>query len=69
MKTGRRRYCRFRIQARWDNVVDTRLCTVIGNKDGVVVVKIVASGSDLYKNDLSEEEAPEVAEFEESEEA
>ncbi len=25
------------IPARWDNVVDTRLCTVIGNKDGVTV--------------------------------
>jgi UDP-3-O-[3-hydroxymyristoyl] N-acetylglucosamine deacetylase len=25
------------IPARWDNVVDTRLCTVIGNKDGAVV--------------------------------
>lgn len=25
------------IPARWDNVVDTRLCTVIGNEDGVTV--------------------------------
>jgi UDP-3-O-[3-hydroxymyristoyl] N-acetylglucosamine deacetylase len=25
------------IAARWDNVVDTRLCTVIGNRDGVVI--------------------------------
>jgi len=30
------------------------------NKDGVVVVKVIASGEDLYENDLSEEEAPEV---------
>ena len=28
------------ILARWDNVVDTRLCTVIGNKSGVVVATI-----------------------------
>jgi len=32
------------------------------NKDGVVVVKVIASGEDLYENDLSEEEAPEVTE-------
>jgi UDP-3-O-[3-hydroxymyristoyl] N-acetylglucosamine deacetylase len=25
------------IPARWDHVVDTKLCTVIGNKDGVIV--------------------------------
>src|SRR5476649_690850 len=28
------------IPARWDRVVDTRLCTVIGNSDGVVVSTI-----------------------------
>ena len=28
------------IPARWDHVVDTRLCTVIGNEDGVVVSTI-----------------------------
>ncbi|MGE3622483.1 MAG: UDP-3-O-acyl-N-acetylglucosamine deacetylase [Bdellovibrionales bacterium] len=35
LKNGARR-----IEARWDNVVDTRLCTVIGNKSGARVATI-----------------------------
>jgi hypothetical protein len=32
------------------------------NQDGVIVVKVIASGEDLYENDVTEEEAPEVVE-------
>jgi UDP-3-O-[3-hydroxymyristoyl] N-acetylglucosamine deacetylase len=52
------------IPARWDNVVDTRLCTVIGNKDGVGVGTIEHLMAALrgcgVDNVLVEIDAPEV---------
>lgn len=53
-----------KIPARWDNVVDTRLCTVIGNKDGATVGTIEHLMSALWgcgvDNVIVEIDAPEV---------
>ncbi len=53
------------IPARWDHVVDTRLCTVIGNADGVTLATIehlmAAFRGCGIDNALVEIDAPEVA--------
>lgn len=53
------------IPARWDHVVDTRLCTVLGNEDGVVVgtvehlmAALAGSGIDNAEIEINGAEVP-----------